>query len=159
MLTELHAFELGGGTLACLGLRQAEHPAGADRDIVEGGEMREQVEALEDEAELALLAREPGFGERLAPAELTDEAVADRLVPETDVAGIGRLEMVEAAQDRRLAGAGGADQDERLPVRDLEGDAFEDLPFAEALGEPIDLQERCHRAHHDGSRRSTTREA
>src|SRR4029453_6747139 len=81
-------------------------------DVLERREMREQVEALEDHAAVESLPRD------LAVRQL-DEHVA--LLPESaelpvnpNRAFVGALELVDAAQERALAGTGGSDDAEHF---------------------------------------------
>ena len=67
----------------------------------------------------------------------------DLLALEEDPARVDRLEQVHASQQRALAAATGADDDEHLAGVDLQVDAVEDDEIAEALGH---LLEANHRA-------------
>src|SRR3954452_23215799 len=77
-------------------IRLAAGDADRQLDVLRGGERREQVERLEDEADLVtaeqrqLLVAEPG--------ELG--------VPDVDLAGCGPVETGEYVEQGRLAGAG-----------------------------------------------------
>ena len=72
--------------------------AGAEDDVLEHRQVREEVVGLEDDAEA------PADRHRL------NRRVGDHLAVEEDVAVVDLLEQVDAAQQRRLARAGGADQ-------------------------------------------------
>ena len=61
----------------------------------------------------------------VAGLELVDHPAADR-----DLAGGDRLEAGDHAQQRGLAAAGGADEDDELAVGDVEVDAVDDLGSA-----------------------------
>ena len=85
--------------------------------------------------------------------DVVDDAVADR-----DRAGGDVLEPGEHAQKRRLAAAGGADQDDELAVLDRNRNAVQDFKIAERFPHVADL----HRRHlapsskvHDASRAAT----
>jgi hypothetical protein len=58
---------------------------------------------------------------------------------EEDLAVRGRLEQVDAAQQRRFAGAGRADDARDVALVHGEVDVAQDLVLAEGLGEVIDL--------------------
>ena len=60
----------------------------------------------------------------------------DLLALQLDPAGVDRLEQVDAAQQRRLAGAGRADQADDLVLGELEVDPAQHLELAEGLVEP-----------------------
>ena len=72
-------------------------------------------------------------------------AVADQLAVDVQPPGVDLLQVVDAAQERRLAGAGGADEAEDLARLDLEVDALEDLEMAERL---VDAFGADHRLRH-----------
>ena len=82
---------------------------GAEHDVLEHGQVREQVVGLEDEPEPA------------ADRDRVDRGVGDHLAVEEDVAVVDLLEQVDAAQQRRLARARGADQRDRLVLADRRG--------------------------------------
>ena len=73
---------------------------GAERkgDVVVGGEVRIERKKLENEGDVAL-ARLPGLNRRAV---------------DQDVAGVNRLEARDGAQRRRLAAAGGPEQNDEL---------------------------------------------
>jgi hypothetical protein len=99
----------------------------------------ERLLAREEPVEVEVLRREPDREPRLG-------VVVDGVVPEhADVAG-GRLRQPGRAVDqRRLAGAVGAEQPEELARADLERDALERLGAGRvALDEVCDLQCRGH---------------
>ena len=125
---------LGLGPGAALDLGQAEH------DVVERGHVREQVEALEDHADPGALGRDRALAQPLAPA--AGEAIADRLAVDHDLALVVLLEQVDAAQQRGLARAAGADDRHDFALADLEVDALEDLGRAEALVDVVRAQHR-----------------
>src|SRR5215211_4340584 len=87
--------------------------------------MRPEVEALEDHSHFSAL-----FGQ-LAVADVAElsavPALADQPVPDVDVPARRAFEVVDAAQQRRLAGTTGADDGDRLAGIDLQVDAFEHL--------------------------------
>ena len=92
-----------GGALARLALAEAAHLAQPDRHVVERGEMREQIEALEHEADAAALDRKLALGSVLPAAR--DGDAADRPAVDVDRAGGRQFQMADAAQQRGLAGA------------------------------------------------------
>ncbi|MGY4289864.1 hypothetical protein ACVWXO_009130 [Bradyrhizobium sp. LM2.7] len=79
--------------------------------------------------------------------DIVDDAVADR-----DRAGGDVLEACEHAQKRRLAAAGGANQDDKLAVLDRDRDSVQDFKIAERFPHVADL----HRRHLAPSFDSTT---
>ena len=83
--------------------------------------MREQVELLEDHADLGPDAID------LPPARL------DRLAVERDRARVDRLEAVDAAEHRGLPGAGRARDDHCGTAPHLQVDPIEDDVLTEAL--------------------------
>jgi hypothetical protein len=69
--------------------------------------VREQVEALEHDADIAPVLVD------------IDARAADDLALEADGAALDRLEGVDAAQQRRLAAPGGADEADQLVLADV----------------------------------------
>ena len=79
-------------------------------------------------------------------------------VAEDDAAGLGAVEEVQAAQERRLAGAGGPDDGDALADADLEVDAVEHDPLAEPLAQPLDPDHRANARPRRASSRRCTKE-
>src|SRR5215213_3138658 len=101
-----------------------------------------EIEALEDHPHFSAL-----FGQFAIAdvAELsTVPALADQPVPNVDMPARRAFEVVDAAQQRRLTGATGADDGDRLASIDLQVDAFEHLVGAEALVQVDHSEERFH---------------
>src|SRR5580704_2077212 len=103
---------------------QAAHLEEAEHDVLARRQMRKQIEELEhhpdigaDAGEIALATRATARAHAVAEADL-DPVDLDRAV-------IIGLERVDAAQERGLAAAGGADHHHRLAARDVEIDAVE----------------------------------
>ena len=124
-------------------LQQRPHPLPVDAvsgqpdrqpDVLLGGEVGHQVEALEDEADA--LAAEPG-AVLLAP-------VRDVLAGDDDAALGGPLETGGAGEERRLARPGGPHHRGEGAGREGEVDTGEGgdgaRPFAVRAGEVVDLQ-------------------
>src|SRR5205085_8354024 len=85
------------------------------------------------------------LGQAIEPSALL--AHAQKLAVEPDAARIDRGELVDAAKQRGLARAGGADQTHHLAGPDVERDAFESLELAKILGDGANRDEgSCHRA-------------
>src|SRR5262249_60190554 len=82
-------------------------------DVLQRGLVRPKVEPLEDEADLGALARD-------VPLRVLDElavlagSIADEMAVHLDPAAVDPLEMVDAAEERRLARAGGRDDADDL---------------------------------------------
>ena len=91
--------------------------------------MREQVEALEHDADVAAQRVE------------VDAGAADAVVVQADLAALDRLQAVDAAQQRGLAAARGADQADDLVRLDVEAEALEHLEGAVALVDVLDLDQ------------------
>ncbi len=100
-------------------LRRAEH------DVLEHVHARHQGQFLVDEAEAA--ARWPACGVSIATGS---PSISDR-------AAIGMLEAGEDADQRRLAGAVGADQAVDLAGGDVEADAGERADAAEGFPDVV----------------------
>src|SRR6185295_5754076 len=122
---------------------QAQHLLRRDGDVAERGQVREQVEALEDEADLLALLGELAVAQ--VDVAAIDLLLADQLAVDVDVAGGRLLQIVDAAQQRGLAGAAGTDDGYLLATRHLQGNAGQHLQLEEALMQIDDLEERGHR--------------
>ncbi len=116
--------------------------------------MGEQVETLEDGAEQGALARQLPLVGRAPVAAPTERHVGD-----ADLAGVGRLQPVEAAQEGGLARARRADDDDRLALAHGERHVAQHRPSAEALRHAARVEEDGALPHHEGSARSTRSEA
>jgi hypothetical protein len=122
-------------------------------DVLERGQMREQVEALEDHADIDAALQD------LALLELVERvailAVADQLAVDGDEAFVDAFEMIDRAQQGRLARAGLADDrgDAARPQR--QADIVEHLERAEALRDvaDADLAAAAPQARQRGDRR------
>ena len=106
--------------------------AEAYRDIVGGGEAREDAGDLEG-------AREAGAGKVMPIAAGELAAIED------DAPGVGQDDAGEAIRARGLARAAGADEGEDLPLLGGERHRIERDAPAEALGEPHHLED-AHQA-------------
>ena len=100
-------------------------------DVLQRRHVREEVEALEHHADVAALRRHLLVGEVVqVPALL---AVAHEVAVDPDAAAVDRLELVDAAQERRLARARRPEQADDLAAVHVEVDALEHLGAVEAL--------------------------
>ena len=106
-----------------------------EADVGESVALHEQVEALEDHADLAALAAELALGERAHIRAIHRDGTA-----------CWPLQEVDAADERGLARAGEADDAEDLARLDVQRDIFERvdgvIAGAEGLAEVFDFYER-----------------
>ena len=116
-----------GRLLGRLAPRQPERLARGECHVLEHRHVREEVVRLEDDPDPA-----PD------PVDV-DAPCRDLLALDDDPAGVDRLEQVDTAQERRLPGAGGADQADDLVLGDLQVDPAQDLVLAEGLVQILDL--------------------
>jgi hypothetical protein len=93
--------------------------------------VRKEVELLEDHPDPLPHPRDVGA------------AAGDLLALEVDPARVERLEQVDAAEERALAGAARADDDEHLAWVDLEVDPVEHEVVAEALPDRLKADDRA----------------
>ena len=128
------------GVAASRGLRDPEHLARADRDVVGDRHVREQVEALEHHADTA--------SDRVG----VEAGLGDVDAVEEDLAVVDRLEHVHAAQQRGLARPRRSDQRDHVALSDVEVDAVEHGGVIERLEDAAELQfeERCARRRRIG---------
>src|SRR5690242_19479452 len=98
------------GDVLGLLLRHLAYPDGRQREVLEDGEMRKQVEVLEDHADLA--------------AYLVDllQVVGEFDAVDDDAAGLVLLETVDAADHGGLARARGPGDDDALTAVDAQVD-------------------------------------
>ena len=102
-----------------------------EREVVDHGQVREEVELLEDDPDPL-----PDRGD-------VDAVARDLLALEGDAARLDRLEEVDAPQQRALAAAARADHHEDLARLHLEVDAVEDEVVSEALPHALEPQNRA----------------
>ncbi len=82
--------------------------------VVEHGLLRKQAEVLEDHGHAATVAAQFGAGEARHVLTVDD-----------DLARRGALQQVDAAHERRLAGAAHADDPRDIAIGDIEGDVIQ----------------------------------
>ena len=108
---------------------------GRERDVLQRRVLREEVEALEHQPEVQPLAAHVRLAARGGVG-----GVEEQLAVYGDAAAVRRLEEVEAAQQRGLAAAGGADYAQRLALLEGEADVVEHLRLVEVLLKVFDFQ-------------------
>ena len=128
-LGETDAGELLTGDARGLLGAATQHLLLGEHDVVQGVEVREQVELLEHHAHALADVVDVGLG------------VGDVLALEDNPAARGLLEAVQAAQHSGLARAGGAEHDHDLAAVDVDVDAAQDHGLAEALVQVDDAQD------------------
>src|SRR5439155_2056982 len=105
----------------------------SERDVAEHGQVREEVELLEDHADVR-----PDLGDLPSGAR-------DGCSVEDDVAAVRHLEPVGAAKQRRLRRAGRTDEYDDLTGSDGHRDAVQHVKGTEGLLDIAELEERVHR--------------
>ena len=113
--------------LTCLDLGLLVHQLGRKRDVVDHAHVVEQIEVLEDHADLF--------------AHLVDVhlRVVQVMPVDHDPAAGGVFQSVKAAQQRGLACAGGTDDADHLTTVHGQIHSFDDFDIAVALAEIRDL--------------------
>ena len=96
--------------------------------VFQRGVLGEEVEVLEHEAEVEAL-----FPHLALPLGGGVGGVPHGLAVHPDDAGVGTLKEIQAAQQRRLARAGRADDRQRLALFQCERDVLENFRLAEIL--------------------------
>src|SRR5205823_6748710 len=112
-----------------LGLREALRLPGRERDVLHHRHVREEVEGLEDDPDLA------------AEGVDIDSTVRDGLAVDDDRSLVDRFEEVDATEERRLARSGCTDQADHLVDIDGQVDAAQHDELVEALGDPLESDE------------------
>ena len=129
LVAQPHALQEGHRLLLRLCLGNLLLQRRRKRYIVEHRHIRKDIEMLEHHADaLAVFAD----GQLLR---------GDILALEEDLPLVGRLQQVQAPQERRLAAAAGTDDGDNLAPADPGGDALEHLELSEALFQIFRLQD------------------
>ena len=119
-----------------LGLVALLEGDGRERAVVHDVHVVEEVEPLEHHADV------------LAQAVHVDVVCGQVLAVEPDVTRVGGLQQVDAAEKRRLARAGGADDGNHLARHHVKVDAAQDVVGPEGLLDALDADEGllcvCH---------------
>ena len=103
-------------------------------DVLEARERRQQVEELEDEADLVA----PD------PRQVVVGQAAERFAVDADLAGGRAIEAADQVEQRRLAGAGRPDDRDHLAARDRQRDVVErdDVALAfELFGDVVEVND------------------
>jgi hypothetical protein len=101
----------------------------AEGDVLEDRLVREEVERLEDHADIG-----PELRELLA-------VLGKRLAVDADRAAVDRLEPVDGAAQRGLAAARRTDHDHDLAAMDREIDVLQNVQFTEVLVDVLEYDE------------------
>ena len=112
-------------------------------DVVQDGQMREEVEVLEDEPDARPLFEDRPLGQFLEPVAV--DAHADQLAADAHVSRVQFLQVVDGAKQSGLAGSGRAEQDGHLPGFHGQIDAVEDAVRAVGLGRVPYFERGAHR--------------
>ena len=129
---QAHSREQFHGSLAGRGRRHAQYVDGRFHDVPRGREMGKQLKILEDHAEQAA-----DLDHRFARRRL--RAAAQSMRPDPDLARVEMRQAVDAAQQRGLAAAAGADQRHGLVRLDRQVDPVQDLPRPKTLRHSADV--------------------
>ncbi len=105
------------------GLAQLLDAGQRQRSVFQDGQMREQVIALEDNANVA------------AKCTLVEVRRMNLVPANLDLAALNGLQRIDASQSRRLARTGLSDDGNHLAGFDREGDTVQDLQRAKALAD------------------------
>src|SRR5262249_20525588 len=135
--------ELAGACLS-LGARAPECRLRREGDVAEHAHVREEIERLEDEAD--------------PPPDAVDvhPAPRDLVAADHDPSLVDRLDQVDAAEERRLARAGRADQTDDFVLHDVEVDPAQHLVAAERLPHTLE-RESTHASTPAACRRRRSR--
>ena len=130
---QTHAVQQGFGFLLHLVLRALLHLGGGQQDVIQHGQVREQLVALEHHADA--LAQ---LGQVLA-------AVGDRFIAQPDAAALGGFQTIQTAQQGALAAAGRADHHDDLAGLDGKADVVQHRGLTISLDQMFNSQNRfCH---------------
>ncbi|KAG1249133.1 hypothetical protein G6F68_013501 [Rhizopus microsporus] len=119
LVGQAHPRQQRARLLLGLRARHAAHGDGRLDDVLQRGQVREQVEALEHHAHLGAATADLALRQLVQGVTVT--AVADQLAADGHVAAVGAFQVVDQPQQRGLAGAGRANQHapagRRIPCR------------------------------------------
>ena len=133
LVQQVHAVQQGLGFLLYLVFGTLGHLERSQHNVVQHGQMREQLIALEYHADALAQTRQP-----LA-------AVGDSLIAQADAPALGGLQRVDATQQRALAAAAGAYHHDDLAGADGKADVIQHGIFPIALDQMLYGQNRfCH---------------
>src|SRR4051794_7221954 len=130
-----HPPEQGGSALTGGVPGHALDPAGRRHDRLQGGHVREQVEPREHHADVLPLRSDFLVLQLVELAGLLP--VADEMAVHPEPTGVDLLQVVDAAQERRLARPGGADHAHHLAGRDLQIDPLQHVDVPEGLAHAL----------------------
>jgi hypothetical protein len=143
LLGQPHSLQHGERASLRVGPADSANCHRPDRDVLQDCEMREEVQALEDHADAGPDASKPlrqgcdVFRRLLACA---DEPLAEHF----DLALLKRLQVVDAPEQRALAGSAGADNDQYLAPLDFQLHRPERLEVSEPLTQLLETEGRPH---------------
>jgi hypothetical protein len=123
-----------------LGPRLPQHLSRRQRDVLEDGHMREEIEGLEDDPDV------PPHAVRVHSRR------GDLLALDEDAPRGDRLGQVDAPEKRRLSRARGANQADDLVLGEGQVDALQHLGSVEGLAQGFDPKSLTHRAAPRASR-------
>ena len=114
-------FQIPHGLLLRFRLAPAEHLHLADHAVFQNRHIIEQVERLEDHADMRAIFRG------------VDAFSGDIFIVVEDLTARRRFQQIDAAQQRRFAGAGRADNGDHVAFFDVEVNVAQDLVRTEGL--------------------------
>src|SRR5581483_1138974 len=132
LLRDAHPFEVVARGVLGLLARQLAHPDRRQGQVLQHGQVGEQVELLEHHADLA--------ADRLDVFQLRGQLDAG----DGDAAALVLFQPVDAADHRRFAGARGAADDDLLPPADGQVDVPQHMEIAVPLVYALHLDHRPH---------------
>ena len=94
-------------------------------DVFQHGQVREQVEVLEDETDARPLVQNQPLRQLFEPVAL--ESHADRLAVDADVSEVQSLQVIDRPEQCRLPGSGRTENDRDRAPGDGQVDAVQDL--------------------------------
>ena len=126
-------FQIPHGLLLRLGLTAAKHLHLADHAVFQNRHIIEQIKRLEHHADVGAVFRG------------VDAFTGDIFAVVENVAARWRFEQIHAAQQRRFAGAGRADDGDHVAFFDIKVDIAQDFVRAKGLAQVPDLKNIvCH---------------
>ena len=123
--------------MALAGLFRLGHQLPRQRHILQRRVLRKEIEALEHQSEV-----QPFLANIAFRAGVVLRRVKQLFAPDGDDALVRRLQKIQAAQQRGLAAAGGADDAQRLPLLQREADVLQHRGVAEVLFDVLYVQNR-----------------
>jgi hypothetical protein len=139
LVRHVHFSQHSCGQFLGRALRHLLHAPWPQGDVLQHSQVRPKIKILKDETHLPPLRRQFTLAEAQYAAAF--HALADQLAVQIDVTAVRGLEVIDAAQERRLSRAARPDQRDLAALRQGQIDSAKHLQAAKALVQGFDAKE------------------